>query len=170
VSPGNPVVPLVAAAVFVAVAAALACAEVGLSRVSRVRVEELARADRRGAPRLQQVLADPPRSLNLLLLLRLVCELSAAGIVTAYCLDRVDGSLAVVLAVLVMTLISYIVIGVAPRTIGRQQAERVALLSAGPTLSLARLFARARSPPRPSCATSSRWPRNAGSSSSPSAT
>jgi len=86
------------------------------------------------------VLADPPRSLNLLLLLRLVCELSAAGIVTAYCLDRVDGSLAVVLAVLVMTLISYIVIGVAPRTIGRQQAERVALLSAGPTLSLARLF------------------------------
>jgi len=140
VSPGNPVVPLVAAAVFVAVAAALACAEVGLSRVSRVRVEELARADRRGAPCLQQVLADPPRSLNLLLLLRLVCELSAAGIVTAYCLDRVDGSLAVVLAVLVMTLISYIVIGVAPRTIGRQQAERVALLSAGPTLSLARLF------------------------------
>jgi len=139
VSPGNPVVPLVVAAVFVAVAAALACAEVGLSRVSRVRVEELARADRRGAPRLQQVLADPPRSLNLLLL-RLVCELSAAGIVTAYCLDRVDGSLAVVLAVLVMTLISYVVIGVAPRTIGRQQAERVALLSAGPTLLLARLF------------------------------
>jgi len=140
VSPGNPVVPLVVAAVFVAVAAALACAEVGLSRVSRVRVEELARADRRGAPRLQQVLADPPRSLNLLLLLRLVCELSAAGIVTAYCLDRVDGSLAVVLAVLVMTLISYVVIGVAPRTIGRQQAERVALLSAGLTLLLARLF------------------------------
>jgi len=140
VSPGNPVVPLVAAAVFVAVAAALACAEVGLSRVSRVRVEELARADRRGAPCLQQVLADPPRSLNLLLLLRLVCELSAAGIVTAYCLDRVDGSLAVVLAVLVMTLISYVVIGVAPRTIGRQQAERVALLSAGPTVLLARLF------------------------------
>ena len=139
-SSGNPVVPLVVAAVFVAAAAALACAEVGLSRVSRVRVEELARADRRGAPRLQQVLADPPRSLNLLLLLRLVCELSAAGIVTAYCLDRVDGSLAVVLAVLVMTLISYVVIGVAPRTIGRQQAERVALLSAGPTLSLARLF------------------------------
>jgi len=140
VSSGNPVVPLVVAAAFVAVAAALACAEVGLSRVSRVRVEELARADRRGAPRLQQVLADPPRSLNLLLLLRLVCELSAAGIVTAYCLDRVDGSLAVVLAVLVMTLISYVVIGVAPRTIGRQQAERVALLSAGPTVLLARLF------------------------------
>jgi len=140
VSSGNPVVPLVVAAVFVAVAAALACAEVGLSRVSRVRVEELARADRRGAPRLQQVLADPSRSLNLLLLLRLVCELSAAGIVTAYCLDRVDGSLAVVLAVLVMTLISYVVIGVAPRTIGRQQAERVALLSAGPTVLLARLF------------------------------
>ena len=132
--------PLAAAGISVMLAAAFACAEVGLSRVSRVRVEELLADGRTGASRLAKVMEDPPRSLNLLLLLRLVSELTAAGIVTAYCLDRVDGPRAVVLAVAVMTLVSYVLIGVAPRTIGRQQAERVALISAGPALLLTRVF------------------------------
>ena len=64
------VVPLVVAALFVVVAGLLACLEVALARVSRVRVEELVRSSRAGAGRLQAVLADPPRSLNLLLLLQ----------------------------------------------------------------------------------------------------
>ena len=134
------VLPLVAAAAFVGAAAALASAEVALSRVSRVRVEELVGEGRSGAPRLQTLLAEAPRSLNLLLLLRLTCELGAAGIVTSYFLDRVSGSLAVVIAVAVMTVVTYVLIGVAPRTIGRQKAERVALASSGPVLLLTRLF------------------------------
>ena len=136
---GN-VLPLIFAVLFVLVAAVLACLEVALSRVSRVRVEELVREGRGGAVRLQQVLADPPRSLNLLLLLRTICELSATGIVVAYCLDRVDGSLAVVLAVALMTIVGYVFIGVAPRTIGRQQADKVALRGAGLALRLTRVF------------------------------
>ena len=134
------VLPLVAAAASVVLAAAFACAEVGLSRVSRVRVDELVTQGLPGAPRLARLLQDPPRSLNLLLLLRLVCELTAAGIVTAYSLDRIDGTPAVVVAVLVMTIVSYVLVGVAPRTIGRQRAERVALISAGPALALTRVF------------------------------
>ena len=136
---GN-VLPLVVAVLFVLVAGVLACLEVALSRVSRVRVEELVREGRRGAVSLQQVLADPPRSLNLLLLLRTICELSAAGIVVAYCLDRIDGSLAVVVAVGLMTIVGYVFIGVAPRTIGRQQADRVALRGAGLAQRLTRIF------------------------------
>jgi len=132
--------PLLVAVLFVLLAGVLACLEVALSRVSRVRVEELVREDRAGALRLQKVLADPPRSLNLLLLLRLICELSAAGIVVAYFLDRVDGSMAVVLGVTVMTLVSYVFIGVAPRTIGRQHADAVALRGAGTAWALTRIF------------------------------
>ena len=134
------VVPLVAAVGFVLVAGLLGCLDAALSRVSRVRVEELVREQLAGAQRLQAVLADPPRSLNLLLLLRLVCELAAAGIVVAYCIDRISGSWAVVLAVAVMTVVSYVFIGVAPRTIGRQQAERVALLGSGLALALTKVF------------------------------
>ena len=122
------------------VGAAIASAEVALSRVSRIRMEELRQEGRPGALRLQVLLHEAPRSLNLLLLLRLVCELAAAGIVTAYCIDRVAGDLAVVLAVAVSVVVSYVLIGVAPRTIGRQQAERVALLSSGPVLLLTRVF------------------------------
>ena len=134
------VLPLLAAAAFVLVAGVLGSLEAALSRVSRVRVEELVEEDRPGARRLQQVLADPPRSLNLLLLLRMVCELSAAGIVVSYCVDRIAGSLAVVVAVAVMVVVSYVLVGVAPRTIGRQQAERVALLGSGLALALTRVF------------------------------
>ncbi|MBC7373696.1 MAG: HlyC/CorC family transporter, partial [Frankiales bacterium] len=76
----------------------------------------------------------------LLLLLRVVCELSATAVVVSYFVDRVDGSKAVVIAVAVMTVVSYVLVGVAPRTIGRQQAERVALAGAGIALLLARVF------------------------------
>ncbi|MCW2601404.1 MAG: Hemolysin containing domain-like protein [Frankiales bacterium] len=139
-SPTTQLVPLVVAALFVVVAAAIACAEVALARISRVAVEELVSDGRHGALRLQTLLREGPRSLNLLLLLRLVCEIAAVGIVTSYCIDRVHGSSAVVMAVAVMTVVSYVFIGVAPRTIGRQQAERVALLSAGPVMALTRVF------------------------------
>ncbi|MCP6280770.1 DUF21 domain-containing protein, partial [Klebsiella pneumoniae] len=38
----------------------------------------------------------------------------------------------VVTAILVMLVVSFVAVGVAPRTVGRQHAETVALLSAGP--------------------------------------
>ena len=139
-SASSHVVPLAVAAGFVVLAAALAGAEVALSRISRIAVEEMVSDGRAGAPRLRRLLAEGPRSLNLLLLLRMVCEIAAVGIVTSYFIDRVDGSLAVVIAVAVMTVVSYVFIGVAPRTIGRQQAPRVALLSAGPVTFLTRVF------------------------------
>jgi CBS domain containing-hemolysin-like protein len=140
VSTFSHVAPLLAAALFVVVAAALACAEVALSRISRIAVEEMVSDGLPGARRLQALLAEGPRSLNLLLLLRMVCEIAAVGIVTSYCIDRVHGSLAVVIAVASMTVISYVFIGVAPRTIGRQHAARVALISAGPVMVLTKVF------------------------------
>jgi CBS domain containing-hemolysin-like protein len=132
--------PLLVAALFTVLAGLLACLEVALSRVSRVRVEELVKDERPGALRLQRVMVDPPRVLNLLLLIRMICELSAVGIVVAYCLDRIEGSLAVVAGVAVMTVVTFVFVGVAPRTIGRQHADRVALRGAGLALALTRLF------------------------------
>ena len=134
------VLPLVIAIGFVLLAGILGCLDAALSRVSRVRIEQLVREGRPGATRLKAVLSDPPRSLNLLLLLRVVFELSATGVVVSYCVDRIPGSLAVVVAVAVMTVVNYVFVGVAPRTIGRQQAERVALAGAGLALGLTRVF------------------------------
>jgi len=60
--------------------------------------------------------------------------------VTIVVLDTLEPRwLELLVAIVGMLLVSYVVIGVAPRTLGRQHSERVALLSAGPMhlLSLA---------------------------------
>jgi CBS domain containing-hemolysin-like protein len=134
------VLPLLWAVGLVVLAGLVAMLEAALSQMSRVRVEELVRAERAGALRLQAVLADPPRSLNLLLLLRVLLEIAATGVVVAYCLDRLGGARSVVLAVAVMTVVSYVFIGVAPRTVGRQRADGVALRGAGPALALSKVL------------------------------
>ena len=90
------VLPLVWAVVFVLLAGLLACLEAALSRVSRVRVEELVREERPGALRLQKVLADPPRSLNLLLLLRTLSSWPRPASSSPTCLDRSQARSAVV--------------------------------------------------------------------------
>jgi CBS domain containing-hemolysin-like protein len=134
------ILPLVTAVAFVLLAGLLACLDAALARISRVRVEELLREGRSGAERLRTVLSEPPRSRNLLLLLRVVSELAATGVVVSYCVDRIDGSLAVVVAVAIMAVVNYVFIGVAPRTLGQQHSDRVALAGAGFALALTRVF------------------------------
>ncbi|TDE29633.1 HlyC/CorC family transporter [Nonomuraea mesophila] len=119
----------------------IASAETALTRISRVRAEEYARESRRGAARLQAIVTDPPRYLNLLLLLRLSCELVATVIATLLFIDLMhDQGWAYVWAAVVMIVISYVVVGVMPRTLGRQHAEPVALASAPIVYGLTRIF------------------------------
>ncbi|MDX6215728.1 MAG: magnesium and cobalt exporter, family [Frankiales bacterium] len=132
VSPTSEVLPLVLAVVFVVLAGVFASVEVALSRISRVRVEELVEKGVSGAPRLLKLLGDAARPVNIVLLLRLLCEVAAVGVVTRYTLDRVPGDGGLILAIAVMVVVHYVFVGVSPRTIGRQHAEQVALLSAGP--------------------------------------
>src|SRR3954463_14415770 len=138
---GNEVPLLIGAAVLVLVAATLAGIDSALTRVSRVTVEEFVREGRPRAEQLSAIVADAPRYLNLLLLLRKAAELGATCLVALVMVRAVgEGLGAVGLATLVMTLVSYIVIGVAFRTLGRQHANTVALRSAAVTAGLARVF------------------------------
>jgi CBS domain containing-hemolysin-like protein len=132
--------PLLLAAGFVVLAALFSGAEGAMSRVSRVRVAELVEEGRSGARRLEVLLREAARPLNVLLLLRLVSEISAVGIVTAYFIDRIGGAVAVLVAVACMAVVSFVVIGVAPRTLGRQHAERVATIAAAPVALLTTLL------------------------------
>src|SRR5882757_8318282 len=114
-------------------AGAFGCADAALGTLSVARVEELARQGRPGAKMLATVVADRPRHINLLLLLRLTCELAATVLVTAVCLrDISPGWLAVLVASVSMVVVSYVLIGVGPRTIGRQHPYTVGLIAAGP--------------------------------------
>jgi CBS domain containing-hemolysin-like protein len=123
---------LVLAALLVVLAGLFAMVESALSRVSRVRAEELAREERRGSSALLEVLADPARYLNVLTLLRVVGELVATVLVTTVMLDALAGPRwrALLVAGAVMVVVSYVAVGVSPRTLGRQHADRIGLAGA----------------------------------------
>jgi CBS domain containing-hemolysin-like protein len=132
---------LVVAAALVVVAALCAAVEAALSRISRVRAEELVRDAKPGARRLQQVVADLPRYLNLVLLLRTACEVAAVVLVAFVALGRLrDVWVAVLASVGAMVVVLFIAVGVAPRTLGRQHAEGVGLRSAAVLLPLSRVL------------------------------
>jgi len=124
---------LVAAAVLVVLAAMFAAAEAALAHVTRVRVEELIHEGRRGALRLGAMVADAPRYLAGLLLLRTLCEVVAVTLVAVVC-DRHLGAAwqTVLLAGVGMTVVNFTVVGVGGGTLGTERVESVALRSSGP--------------------------------------
>jgi CBS domain containing-hemolysin-like protein len=138
----TPQIWLLALAIGLVVVASLcAGAETALTRVSRVRVAGLEREGRRGARLLSAVVADPARYVNLLLLLRVSCELTATVIVADLCIAWLDETWrAYATAAAIMIVVSYVAVGVAPRTLGRQHADRVALAGAAVIHPLARVL------------------------------
>ena len=129
----NPFWLAVSAAVLVVLAGLFSAAEAALASFSRARAEEIVAEGKAGSKPLLQILDDPARYLNTALFLRLFCEVSAIVLVTLFVARRTDGWWATVLiSVGVMLVVSFVVIGVGPRTLGRQHATPVALGSAGP--------------------------------------
>lgn len=117
---------LVVAAGLVVLAGLFAMVEAAIAVVSAARAAELAREGIRGAQALQVVTADGVRHINLLLLLRLLCELTATTLVALVAVDSFGAGWAAALVTAgTMAVVSYVVVGVAPRTIGRQHAYEV---------------------------------------------
>jgi CBS domain containing-hemolysin-like protein len=125
---------VVLAAALVVLAGAFSAADAALTSFSRARAEELLAEGQAGARRLVTMLADPAPYLNTAILLRLLCEISAIVLVARVMMRAFgdvwwEGALA---TIGVMLVVSFVVIGVAPRTLGRQHNERIALWSATP--------------------------------------
>jgi CBS domain containing-hemolysin-like protein len=117
---------LLTAAGLVVLAGLFAMSDAALSRISPARAAELAREGVRGARALQAVASDVVRHLNLLLLLRLACELTATTLVALVTTDAWGaGWLAGSVTAGSMLVVTFVVVGVAPRTIGRQHAYTV---------------------------------------------
>ena len=132
---------LLTAAALVFLAGLFSAADAALSAFSHARAEEIAAEGRTGSKRLLQILDDPPRYLNTTLLLRMACEVGAIVLVTLLVAEYVDGWTSTVFtAIGVMLVVSFVVVGVAPRTLGRQHATQVALVSAAPLLVIARIL------------------------------
>lgn len=120
------------ATLFVVLAALLIAAETAITRVSRVTVEQAKRDGDKRAARLFSMLDDRARYVNALLFAHLTLSTLAIVFVTVGFLEVApDGTYGVTAAAFVMVVVGYILLGVAPQTLGRQNAERYATSLAG---------------------------------------
>ena len=103
----------------------LAGSESAINSISRVFVEELEVKSSRAAAWVQRVIKEPARYLNVILFVRKACELTATVIVAESFVDLFDSVLSGMFAAVgIMLVLSYVVVGVGPRTLAKQNAGR----------------------------------------------
>ncbi len=103
----------------------LAGSEAAINSISRIYVEELQEKSSRKAAWVRKVLSEPARYLNVILFVRKAAELTATVLVAEELLKNSSSiPLAITGAVLIMLTLSYVVVGVGPRTLGKQRAGK----------------------------------------------
>jgi CBS domain containing-hemolysin-like protein len=121
---------VLAALLSIAVAFLLTAAEAAIWRMSRVRAQELLEERRPGSKSLARIVGDSAAYLSVTAFLRVVAEATTAVLITLGVVDLVDGFWKpLLIAIGVMALVSFVVVGVSPRTLGRQNADAVALVA-----------------------------------------
>jgi CBS domain containing-hemolysin-like protein len=125
----------------VVVAFSLSAAESAIFRMSRVRAAELAEEGRSGSRSLVTVVADSAAYLAVLAFLRVVAEATCAVFITVAVLSLLDSiGWALTLSIVIMAVVSFVVVGVSPRTLGRQNYDTVALWAAPVAVGLRKVL------------------------------
>ncbi len=117
-----------------------AAIDAAISTVSIARVDELVRDERPGAVRLARVIHERPRYINLVVLLRIACEITATALLVDYLYEHLGLDWGLIAAAAIMVVVSFVVIGVGPRTLGRQHAYTIALTAAVPLQAISVLL------------------------------
>ncbi len=126
---------IVAIVLLLGFAGFLAATESALTSISRVLIEEL--ESKRGGALLQKFSKQPAKYLNVILLVRKTCELTATVLVASILLRNYPSAQAMALTVLIMVIVSYVVVGVGPRTLGKQHPHTWARAGIGVAFFLA---------------------------------
>jgi CBS domain containing-hemolysin-like protein len=113
----------------------LAATESALTSISRVLIEQL--ESKRGGELLRRFSQQPAKYLNVILLVRKTCELTATVLLAAILLRNYSSVQAMSLTVLIMVIVSYVVVGVGPRTLGKQHPHTWARAGIGVAFFLA---------------------------------
>jgi putative hemolysin len=108
----------------------LALAETAFIRMNRVRALALAEEGRKGAAKLERMLQRPEATVNGILLLVLVSQLSSAYLL-GILLDRQLGAIGVVIGLVVQLILFFVVGEVVPKTYAILHTDRAALRTAG---------------------------------------
>ncbi|MSZ26762.1 MAG: DUF21 domain-containing protein [Actinobacteria bacterium] len=113
----------------------LAATESALTSISRVLIEQL--ESKRGGELLRRFSQQPAKYLNVILLVRKTCELTATVLLASILLRNYSSAQAMTLTVLIMVIVSYVVVGVGPRTLGKQHPHTWARAGIGVAFFLA---------------------------------
>ena len=112
-----------------------------IGRISLVKVEQLKKESSTTVDRLEKVVIDRAKFIAVLQFLALALSSIGAVLLAVYFVSVVqDLTFALIFSIIVVTLLSFIFLGVAPETLGLQHAERIAIFSAGLTLVLGKIF------------------------------
>ena len=120
---------LVVIIVLFVISIGLALSETAFTRMSRIRALGLADDGRKHAAKLARMLEHPERTLNVVLLLVLVCQLTSATLIGVL-LEGSAGALGVVIGIVLQIVLFFVVGEVAPKTFAIQHTERAALMVA----------------------------------------
>ena len=133
--------PIIGSVLLAFIAGLLVSVEAAVSSFSRARAEELDDEGRAGARRLVTVLDDPAPYLNSVTLVRVLAETASVVLAALVVVGELDGFWTQFgVATVVMMVVSFVFIGVGPRTLGRQRAEAIAVFSALPVVVLERIL------------------------------
>lgn len=105
--------------------------EAAVSSISRARVEQLVKDEVQGAPALLKILIDRAKHINLLVLLQNLLSVSAAVFAAGLAMELLDNDpLGITVAIISVTLVTFVVIGFFARTMGRKNPYTISLRSA----------------------------------------
>lgn len=117
------------AVVLVPIGGLFAAIDASINTASIARVEDMVRSERPGAQSLLRVLSERAKYVNLSVLLRILCAVSATVLLVAGLKDM-SVPQPLLIAAVIMVIVDYVVIGVGPRTLGRQHAYSLGLAAA----------------------------------------
>ena len=121
------------ALVAIVVAAVLSAVDAALTLITPTRAERMVAEGQPGAAAVKEITDDPAPEVTTAHFLQVLCEVAAIVLVCLVAVDNFQGlGTRLVVSITIMGLVAFIAWGVAPVTLGRQNAEKVARIAARP--------------------------------------
>ena len=100
-------------------------------KVSESRVEQLRKEETRGVEKLQKVIAEKAKHVAVLQLVALALTSTGGVLLTfVFLKSNLNVNSALIMAIVVVSLLGFIVLGVAPETLGKQKSDQISILAA----------------------------------------
>ena len=125
------------AAIVEILAAFFIAGRTAILKTSESRVEQLRREDVKGIEKLQKVISEKAKYVAVLQLVALALTSTGGVLLTFVFIEsNINLNSALIFAIIVVSLVGFIVLGVAPETLGKQKSDRISLITAPVALAI----------------------------------